>query len=168
MRLLRPTQPSFQPRGIPAGPRAALPRRHRRGSTLVEFAIVLPVLLALLVGIMEFGWLVKNNLTIANAAREGARIASVGKTTTEIRARVAQTASPLVVVSPTGSVSINWSDNNGADNYVYTATDGATQNAVLPGKLIRVTVVAKHKSLTGFFPFLKNRNLTANAIIRRE
>ncbi len=40
--------------------------RRRRGSTLVEFALIVPVLLAKLMGIIEFGWLVKNNLTIAN------------------------------------------------------------------------------------------------------
>jgi Flp pilus assembly protein TadG len=141
---------------------------RRSGSTLVEFAIVLPLLLAVLIGIMEFGWLVKNNLTIANAAREGARNASLGKTTTEIRTRVQNTATPLSTVSPNGSVTIMWSDNNGADGYPYPTVDGPSQNAVLPGKLIRVTVISKHQSLTGFFPFLRNRNLVGNATMRRE
>ncbi len=44
-----------------------------RAQALVEYALVLPILLLLLLGIMEFGILVFNYNTIANAAREGAR-----------------------------------------------------------------------------------------------
>ena len=44
-----------------------------RGQSTVEYAFVLPILLLLLLGIMEFGILVFNYNTIANAAREGAR-----------------------------------------------------------------------------------------------
>ena len=43
------------------------------GQSLVEYALVLPILLLLFLGIMEFGILVFNYNTIANAAREGAR-----------------------------------------------------------------------------------------------
>jgi len=47
--------------------------RDERGQSLVEYALVLPILLLLLLGIMEFGIAVFNYNTIANAAREGAR-----------------------------------------------------------------------------------------------
>lgn len=48
--------------------------RHRdKGQDLVEYALVLPVLLLLIAGIMWFAMLVFSKFTIANAAREGAR-----------------------------------------------------------------------------------------------
>ncbi len=47
----------------------------RRGSTLVEAAIVLPLLLLLTLGAIEYGWLFYNVQQITNAARQGARIA---------------------------------------------------------------------------------------------
>jgi Flp pilus assembly protein TadG len=52
---------------------------HNKGQALVEFALVVPILLLLMVGIMEFsrGWMTKNILT--GAAREGARAAAVGE-----------------------------------------------------------------------------------------
>ena len=52
--------------------------KHNKGQALIEFALVVPILLLLMVGIMEFsrGWMTKNILT--GAAREGARIAAVG------------------------------------------------------------------------------------------
>ena len=51
--------------------------RNRRGQALVEFALLLPFLLLLLLGVIEFGraWNVKQVLT--NASREGARYAVV-------------------------------------------------------------------------------------------
>lgn len=49
-------------------------RKNQRGGTAVEFALVLPVLLALLFGTVQFGWLVNNYLTLTNAASLGARL----------------------------------------------------------------------------------------------
>jgi Flp pilus assembly protein TadG len=46
-----------------------------RGQALVEVAIALPILLALLVGIFEFASAYRVQQVITNAAREGARIA---------------------------------------------------------------------------------------------
>lgn len=56
------------------------PVKNNRGAALVEFAIVLPLLLLLLVGIIEFGLLFYNKQVLTNASREGARagIARVG------------------------------------------------------------------------------------------
>ena len=45
----------------------------QRGASAVEFAIVLPVLLLLLFGTIEFGVLFFNKAVITNASREGAR-----------------------------------------------------------------------------------------------
>lgn len=45
----------------------------QRGAALVEFAIVLPLLLTLLMGIAEFGLLFYNKQVVTNASREGAR-----------------------------------------------------------------------------------------------
>ncbi len=47
--------------------------RRDRGQDLVEYALVLPLLLLLLLGIMEFSIVIWSYNTIANAAREGAR-----------------------------------------------------------------------------------------------
>ena len=56
-------------------------RRHirgdERGATLVEFAIVMPILFALIVGISEFGLAFKDWLSVSNATREGARMGAV-------------------------------------------------------------------------------------------
>lgn len=50
--------------------------RHRsRGQSLVEFAMVLPIFMLILSGILDFGFLLYSRMTVINAAREGARAA---------------------------------------------------------------------------------------------
>jgi len=51
--------------------------RKERGVALVEFAMVMPLLLLLVFGIMEVGWLFAQQVEVRNAAREGSRIAAV-------------------------------------------------------------------------------------------
>lgn len=46
-----------------------------RGAELVEMALVLPLLLLVLVGIIEFGFMFQRFLVLTNAANEGARVA---------------------------------------------------------------------------------------------
>lgn len=46
-----------------------------RGAALVEFALVLPLLLVVIAGIVDFGFVFQRYEVITNAAREGARIA---------------------------------------------------------------------------------------------
>jgi Flp pilus assembly protein TadG len=50
---------------------------HRRGQALVEAAMVLPLLLLVLVGIMEIGRAWNIRQVVTHAAREGARAAAV-------------------------------------------------------------------------------------------
>lgn len=50
-------------------------RAPQRGAELVEFAIVLPVLLLMLTGIIDFALLFHSYEVTTNAAREGARLA---------------------------------------------------------------------------------------------
>ena len=67
--------------------------RIQRGAAAIEFAIVAPLLLALLFGIIEFAIALFDQAMITNASREGARAGIVFNSGTpitdaEIRARV--------------------------------------------------------------------------------
>ena len=64
--------------------------RSEDGAQLVEFALVLPMLLLVVLGIAEFGFIFQRYEVVTNAAREGARIASLpGYSTADVQARVA-------------------------------------------------------------------------------
>jgi Flp pilus assembly protein TadG len=51
--------------------------RNDKGQSMVEFALVLPILLLILLSIVEIGWLINAKITITSAAREGARVYAV-------------------------------------------------------------------------------------------
>jgi Flp pilus assembly protein TadG len=53
---------------------------RQKGAALVEFAVVLPILVLLLIGMMEFGLLLYNQHVLTNASREGARYGIVART----------------------------------------------------------------------------------------
>ena len=50
---------------------------RERGATLVEMAIVLPVLLLMVIGLMEMGIAFKSYLTVSAAVRDGGRVAAL-------------------------------------------------------------------------------------------
>ena len=52
--------------------------RSDRGAVAVEFALLLPILVVIILGIIEFGLVYNTQITITNAAREGARALSIG------------------------------------------------------------------------------------------
>jgi TadE-like protein len=52
-------------------------RTRSRGQGLVEFALVLPVFMVILIGMVDLGRAIWANNSVANAAREAARFASV-------------------------------------------------------------------------------------------
>jgi Flp pilus assembly protein TadG len=63
-------------------PRQRVPRiSGEQGQSMVEFAFVLPFLLFLMLGIIQFGLALHNFLAITDAARVGARAAAVHRTT---------------------------------------------------------------------------------------
>lgn len=55
-------------------------RRGQRGATLVESAIIMPLLFAVLFGMVDFGTTLSSVLDIRHGAREGARLTAVNYT----------------------------------------------------------------------------------------
>lgn len=80
--------------------------RIRKGQSMVEFALVLPIIIILLVGIFEFGQIFNAFLQINHASREGARVGALRGTDGEIETVVRASASTLdqaqlaVIVTP--------------------------------------------------------------------
>ena len=52
-------------------------RAGERGAAAVEFALILPILLTLVFGIVEFGWAFGQQVSLGNAAREAARTMAI-------------------------------------------------------------------------------------------
>jgi hypothetical protein len=63
---------------------------------MVEFALLLPIFLAVLFLIIDFGVGINRWVIVTNSTREGARIGAVGATTDDIRIRVASNSNGLL------------------------------------------------------------------------
>jgi Flp pilus assembly protein TadG len=59
--------------------------RNEQGQTMTEFALVLPVLALLLFGVIQFGILFNNYVTLTDAVRAGARKAAVSRQASDPR-----------------------------------------------------------------------------------
>lgn len=123
---------------------AVTPRRRTgrgdRGASAVEFALVLPVLLLVLLGIVDFGRLTYERLTVTQAAFEAARASGFKRDTATVTAIVNATASPLTV-SITGTT-----------NFDCTASDTET-----------TVTVARPTPFTWYTPLLRSINVTVSA-----
>lgn len=84
-------------------PASASRRRHdsTSGAAALEFALILPVLVLLVCGIIEFGFVFQAQLALTHAAREGARIAAVNKWDAGTPALVRAQAFPVAPVTIT-------------------------------------------------------------------
>jgi|SRR6266850_4647437 len=87
---------------------------HRcdRGTQIAEFALVLPLLLFISLGIIEGSSFIRVHQIINNAAREGARISSLPENrgnTADIKTAVVAYASKNGVTLPAGNVTIDQS-----------------------------------------------------------
>jgi Flp pilus assembly protein TadG len=60
--------------------RRRLRARSESGAVAVEFGLLVPLLLMLVFGILDFGWMMNRSNLINNASRDGARIASLDGT----------------------------------------------------------------------------------------
>lgn len=78
--------------------------KESRGQSLVEFALVIPMLLAVVLIIFDFGWIFFNYAVVSNASRHGARLAVVGEANVETS--IAEAAKPLSL----NDISINSGD----------------------------------------------------------
>lgn len=115
-------------------------RRDSQGAAAVEFALVAPIVIVLLLGTIEFGFFFFLQGSAANAAREGARSYAIHLDQPSA-ADVAETEAESRFYATSGT-------STGA-----TATAEVLPNADDPEQCW-VTVTYTYDSLTGFFSFL--------------
>src|ERR1051326_2933900 len=99
--------------------------KRKRGAALVEFTIVLPLLMLLLLGVMEFGMIMHDFLTLAHSVREGVRSAAIGNSVDQVRQQFHRAALPALTDS---MVHIRYENKDGQ----WTEVTGSTTAAAVP------------------------------------
>jgi len=121
------------------------------GASLIEFALVMPLLVLLIFGMVDAGWAFFQNLEVRHGAREAARLAAVDYGTAD--QIIAETCDRMNVPSGSTDVTVTLDHSPGT-----AIGDKATVTVARPN----------HASLTGFLPFFDNLNLTSTVEIRIE
>ncbi|MFD2092072.1 TadE/TadG family type IV pilus assembly protein [Blastococcus deserti] len=80
--------------------------RSESGATAVEFALIVPLLIALVIGIAEFGRAFQVQGTLSAAAREGVRLMALQNDQAAARAAVRAAASSLDPAITDGQITI--------------------------------------------------------------
>lgn len=166
----------------------AIPRRRRtpgrRGSAVVEAAVVLPILLTMMLGVWEVGRMIQISQILDNAAREGARLAAGGYvngtavTTAQVQTAVQNylTAAGLPSAAVSGSqvtltclATTPWTDPYQAlplDPYTVTVTipAGAAFNSLRWNLLNQITSV-RQLSQTVYWQSANNSQVVVNTTL---
>ncbi len=72
---------------------------HDRGAAAVEFALLLPLLLLIIFGVIDFGRALNAQITLTQAAREGARLDALGQPNSAVVTRTINAATGLNLTS---------------------------------------------------------------------
>ena len=125
------------------------PDNSVRGAAAVELAVVLPLLLTLVFGIIEFGWVFMVRETLTNSSREGCRVAVLqGSTEQNIQDQVAASMNPT-----------------GLSTYTVQITRSSPGN---PNETVKVLIPYADVSLLGGYFGPTDFNLGATTVMRKE
>ena len=136
-------------------------RPGRQGAAAVEFAVVLPLFLLLLAGIIEFGQVFRIQHALSNACRRGARSAIVeGATASVLKQKVKQQCNRSFGVSE-ADVSVEISVNGDPNFDLLQAVQG--------DEISFTVTVPFAKAGTGFYlAMFSNTDLSSTCILEHE
>ena len=130
--------------------------KREDGQSMVEFALILPIFLLILCGIIDFGWLFYNQLSLNNACREGARYAVV---------HTEENADTQAIINHIENLSTNVFANDGVEITVtYSAPSDPTAGDI---------TVSVEADISFFTPVLstvlgKEKTITSTVIMKVE
>jgi len=123
--------------------------KDKKGQSIIEFAVILPILLMVLFGITEFGRAIMVTNVLNTASREGARLAAVSSVSDSLSVRAR-------VVEVLDAANID--------------AKAITIQFLLTEKSVEVTVTTDFEVLTGGIldPFIGTFELKGKTVMRYE
>ena len=140
----------------------------RSGAAVVEFALIAPVLIAFVLGVIDVGQYVNVGQVLSGISRQAARKAIRIETlsTTEVESAVQSylTESFPALASNPGGYTVSVTDKNGA------TISGTSLGTTASGDEIRVTVVLDYDAVRWMSgtPVYTGQDLTSTSVMRRE
>jgi Flp pilus assembly protein TadG len=154
---------------LPSQPTTARPvgrnaHDHRHGSATVEFAVVVPILLILILGMIEYAQVVNVSQEVSSASRRGARLAA--RNTTHNVSDVENFVANYIAGSLPEASGVQVLVSNGSGVQL----TGSDLNSVSSGSPLAVEVALGFDTVRWFHHFvaLDNKILRTTTTVRRE
>lgn len=113
-------------------------KNNQRGASAVEFAIILPLLMTILIGIIELGFYFNQQISLTQAAREGAR--------------------EYALHHSDPGFNLSLTVNKAAPSLgTIVATSSHPSGTCPSDESVTITVTSVYSSLTGWFDFLNDQ-----------
>jgi Flp pilus assembly protein TadG len=129
--------------------------RGQRGQTLVEFAIVVPIIIGVVMAIVDLGRAVYTYNTLAQSARSGARVAIVNQVVSDVRTKAIAAGATLGLSSANVDVCFKTADSSLSTCSSATA-DNCPQSTRAIGCLAIVTTHVSYQPMTPVISLLFN------------
>ena len=142
-------------------------RPVHRGIATVEAAVLLPVLVLMIFGFVEIGYLVNSHQVLHDAARQGARAAvRLENSNAEVHAAATQSLNDSIAVN-SGDVTVTMEKLNSVGTVNYQIQN---LNENEQGESIRITVTVdySHFHPPSNFLGIANRPLSSSAVMKRQ
>jgi Flp pilus assembly protein TadG len=132
---------------------------------IVEFALIAPLLLMLVFGIIDFGWMIDRSNVINNVARDAARAASLDGSYADIRQVATDELDDIGVTfpGPDASVTVTCDPPDGGS-----CTSVNYDSKAVSGAAVKVTVSYTHHWITpvgALCSFFGGGSCTGNSIV---
>lgn len=136
--------------------RAATPSRRsssrrssgdERGAVVVEFALIFPILMLMVFGIVDFGYMIERGNVVNNVTRDAARVASLGGTYAQVQSTVTTGLADYGITAPGPKVNISITCTN-PSGASCTGTAASFDANVTSGSSIKVQVTYTHSWIT--------------------
>ncbi|WP_269748452.1 TadE/TadG family type IV pilus assembly protein [Actinoplanes awajinensis] len=106
---------SLKGRGVPRVKRRA---RNDRGVAALETAIVMPVLLLIMFGIIDMGRMLQQFIQLTEAAREGARLGALNGSVTDVKTKISGIVGTSVTLTYTTATVCTAGSGIGTDSKI--------------------------------------------------
>jgi len=146
--------------------------RNEAGAAIVEFALVVPILLLLLFGIVEFGIAFNDYISVRNGSREGARVAVVNDvrnapSCTINGGTVSPPANPTGASDATNAIVCKTKDRIGLDESQVKVKVSVVGSSI--GDPVTVCASFPVQSMSGLLaPIMSGKTLTSKVTMRLE
>jgi Flp pilus assembly protein TadG len=141
-------------------------KRLRRGAVSVEFALVAPVMVLIMAGMVEAGRLIDTQMMMATAAREGARLASMDRdglaTGTSTNAKIEQDVKNFLAAAGVDETNVTVNITAVGEETAFDLDDPDTSQ-----DLFELSVETPYSSALGLGPdTVEDRGLRASVVFR--